>query len=498
MKQIEFSFDDPKTLDLFKKGDLDYISGIIVKDSNGMYELTHPLQYYKQINDLTYEDIIVINGIYDKILFWDNSDDDSEPYYPAYLMKQFIRRRNGEEQLDYFHPSLKPILEITHGIYVFREQLHATAMIIGELSIAEAEYFVREIGKGFFNKSNTIHAKFFENTNKKFLDSTITDRLFEEMKKCLFIRLKYIEPLAKELYSVAWVKANYRKNFERNPREVRRIVRVSLFKENDMSKFWNQQNYLISIFGSENIEKTNNLLSTIQINNKSNNETFLSPLSLYNLYCKSGADERQIWQFFVTLYVFYNATWNKPEKAIEGSLLQQVMIDRVNDEVLNMNFSDDLNIIGEQIKNKINEVTHEVPVQQSTISKVDIEKDFITFGKQMQNKYGEINDEQTELLFERAINDAKKNLPYSAIIEARLAYGLSQFAKGNGNPLYILGFLTEIHIEINKFKKAQSYLNICYELLDSNDPDYANEKAKFDEMQDIINGEMWKDTDFKK
>ena len=198
------------------------------------------------------------------------------------------------------------------------------------------------------------------------------------------------------------------------------------------------------------------------------------------------------------MYVFHNATCNKPEKAKEGILLQQVMQERVNDEVLNMKFSDDLNIIGEQIKNKVDEIAFEHPPLHSIITNVNIEEDFITFFEQMQGKYGEINLEQTRLLFERAIYEAKKNLPYSAIVDARIAYTQSQFAKGGGCPLYILGFLTEIHIEINKFKKAQSYLNICYELLDSNDPDYANDKAKFDEMQDIINGEMWKDTDFKK
>jgi hypothetical protein len=235
------------------------------------------------------------------------------------------------------------------------------------------------------------------------------------------------------------------------------------------------------------------LLSTVQINNKLKQETPLSPLKFYDIYSKSNEADRKVWQFFVKLYIYHHISF-MPEKAKQGILLQQIMQERIHDEALNMNFSDDFYSICVQIKNEINEITHKIPVPQIINQAIDVKENFISFRERMQNKYGEIYNEQTDIMFEYAVNEAKK-FPFSAIKDARVAYALSQFATGGGNPLYILGFLTEVHIEINKFKKAQSYLNICYKLLDSNDTDYADDKAKLDEMQDIINGEMWKDTD---
>lgn len=125
---------------------------------------------------------------------------------------------------------------------------------------------------------------------------------------------------------------------------------------------------------------------------------------------------------------------------------------------------------------------------------IDIKEDFYTFREQVKEKLGNTFAHQAEIFFERAVHEAKKNLEHSAIADGEYALSLAYYAKAEFPILYLIGFLCEIHIFTDKMKKAKYYYNLGLLLLDKNSPDYDSDRASFDRLQDLINGEDWKET----
>mgnify|MGYP000866573203 FL=1 len=124
---------------------------------------------------------------------------------------------------------------------------------------------------------------------------------------------------------------------------------------------------------------------------------------------------------------------------------------------------------------------------------IDIKEDFLTFHYQVKEKLGDSFSEQADLFFERAVFEAHKNLENSAIADAEYALALAQYAKDDFPILYLIGFLCEVHIFTDQISKAKFYYNLGLQLLDKNSADYDNDKASFDRLQDLMNGEDWKE-----
>jgi len=55
------------------------------------------------------------------------------------LAHPYLRRRNGEEEIEYYAPQLKPVLERTLGVPLFQEQMLEMAMVMARFSGDEAE-----------------------------------------------------------------------------------------------------------------------------------------------------------------------------------------------------------------------------------------------------------------------------------------------------------------------------------------------------------------------
>lgn len=124
---------------------------------------------------------------------------------------------------------------------------------------------------------------------------------------------------------------------------------------------------------------------------------------------------------------------------------------------------------------------------------INIKEDFLTFHNQVKEKLGDSFSEQADMFFERAVFEAHKNLEHSAIADAEYALALAQYAKDDFPILYLIGFLCEVHIFTDKISKAKFYYNLGLQLLDKNSDDYDNDKASFDRLQDLMNGEDWKE-----
>jgi error-prone DNA polymerase len=61
------------------------------------------------------------------------------------MVHPYLRRRNGEEQVIYPHPSLKPVLEKTLGVPLFQEQVMRLAMVAGDYTPGESDQLRRDM-----------------------------------------------------------------------------------------------------------------------------------------------------------------------------------------------------------------------------------------------------------------------------------------------------------------------------------------------------------------
>jgi error-prone DNA polymerase len=61
------------------------------------------------------------------------------------MVHPFLRRRNGEEAIEYPHPSLEPVLRRTLGVPLFQEQVMRIAMAVGDYTPGEADQLRRDM-----------------------------------------------------------------------------------------------------------------------------------------------------------------------------------------------------------------------------------------------------------------------------------------------------------------------------------------------------------------
>lgn len=116
--------DDPITFKLLQNGET---TGVFQLESSGMRH------YLKELKPTELEDIIAMIALY-------------RPG-PMELIPHYIKRKFKKEPVIYIHPKLKPILEKTHGIGIYQEQMMKIATDLAGFSLAEADTLRKAIGK---------------------------------------------------------------------------------------------------------------------------------------------------------------------------------------------------------------------------------------------------------------------------------------------------------------------------------------------------------------
>ncbi|HDP37176.1 MAG TPA: DNA polymerase III subunit alpha [Candidatus Atribacteria bacterium] len=61
------------------------------------------------------------------------------------MTEHYLKRKQGEEEIDYLHPKLKPILKDTYGVILYQEQVMQVVSVFAGLSLGEADLFRRAI-----------------------------------------------------------------------------------------------------------------------------------------------------------------------------------------------------------------------------------------------------------------------------------------------------------------------------------------------------------------
>ena len=115
---------DPKVLKLFGAGNT---VGVFQFESDGMRA------WLKKLKPDSIEDLIAMNALF-------------RPG-PMQFIDNFIKRKHGQQKIEYPHSLLEPILKNTYGIIVYQEQVMQVAQTIAGYSLAQADILRKAMGK---------------------------------------------------------------------------------------------------------------------------------------------------------------------------------------------------------------------------------------------------------------------------------------------------------------------------------------------------------------
>jgi DNA polymerase-3 subunit alpha len=186
----QLPLEDPATFKLLCSGDS---LGVFQLESSGMRELLVRLRPDK------FEDLIALLALY------------RPGPLGSGMVDMFVRRKHGEEPVEYRHEALRAILEETYGVIVYQEQVMLVANEIAGFSLNEADSLRKAMGK----KKPEVMAKFketfVEGAAARGFERKFAKELFETMEYFAGYGFNKSHSTAYALltYRTAWLKANY-------------------------------------------------------------------------------------------------------------------------------------------------------------------------------------------------------------------------------------------------------------------------------------------------
>ncbi len=132
------------------------------------------------------------------------------------MVHPYLRRRNGEEPVEYPHPSLEPVLKKTLGIPLFQEQVMQLAMVAADYTPGEADQLRRDMAA--WRRTGRIErhrARLIARMTAKGIERAFAERVFDQIRG--FGEYGFPESHAASFaliaYATAWLKCHYHDAF---------------------------------------------------------------------------------------------------------------------------------------------------------------------------------------------------------------------------------------------------------------------------------------------
>ena len=188
-------FDDPAVFDMVSGGDTVGVFQIESRAQMSMLPRLRPRTFY----DLVVQVAIVRPG----------------PITGG-MVHPYLRRRNGEEPVEYPHPALRPVLEKTLGVPLFQEQVMKLAVVAADYTPGEADQLRRDMAA--WRRAGAIekHAeKLISRMQAKGIAPEFAERVFNQIRG--FGEYGFPESHAASFalvaYLTAWLKHHYHDAF---------------------------------------------------------------------------------------------------------------------------------------------------------------------------------------------------------------------------------------------------------------------------------------------
>jgi DNA polymerase-3 subunit alpha len=185
-------FDDARTYEMLGHGDT---VGVFQLESSGMRDVL------RKMHADCIEDIIAIVALY-------------RPG-PMDNIPRFIACKRQEEQPDYLHPLIEPILKETYGIIVYQEQVMQIAQVLSGYSLGEADVLRWAMGKKIKSEMDLQKQRFISGAVAKGTPEHRADYIFELVAKFAGygFNKSHAAAYAVIAYHTAYLKANHPTEF---------------------------------------------------------------------------------------------------------------------------------------------------------------------------------------------------------------------------------------------------------------------------------------------
>ncbi|MCY4372416.1 MAG: error-prone DNA polymerase [Spirochaetaceae bacterium] len=184
-------FEDPAVYDMISRGDTVGVFQIESRAQMSMLPRLRPRTFY----DLVIEVAIVRPG----------------PITGG-MVHPYLRRRSGEEPVEYPHPALRPVLEKTLGVPLFQEQVMKLAVVAADYTPGEADQLRRDMAAWRRSGSIEKHGqKLISRMEAKGISREFAERVFDQIRG--FGEYGFPESHAASFalvaYLTAWLKRHY-------------------------------------------------------------------------------------------------------------------------------------------------------------------------------------------------------------------------------------------------------------------------------------------------
>jgi DNA polymerase III subunit alpha len=185
---LRIPYDDSSVYKMLGAGDT---VGIFQLESSGMRDVL------RKMHPDCIEDIIAIVALY-------------RPG-PMDNIPRFIACKKGDEEPDYLHPMIEPILKETYGIIVYQEQVMQIAQVMSGYSLGEADLLRRAMGKKIKKEMDQQKQRFVSGAVAKGVDPGRADHIFELVAKFAGygFNKSHAACYAIVAYQTAYLKANF-------------------------------------------------------------------------------------------------------------------------------------------------------------------------------------------------------------------------------------------------------------------------------------------------
>jgi DNA polymerase III subunit alpha len=180
--------DDAATFALLTNGDT---VGVFQVEGQGMRDVL------KKMRPSRFEDLIALVALY-------------RPG-PMDDIPKYLAAKHGEEQPDYLHPSLEPILRETYGVMVYQEQVMQIAQVLSGYTLGSADLLRRAMGKKIKAEMEAQRRNFIDGAKARGVAAAQAELVFEKVEKFAGYGFNkcHSAPYALIAYQTAYLKANH-------------------------------------------------------------------------------------------------------------------------------------------------------------------------------------------------------------------------------------------------------------------------------------------------
>ncbi|MBL4711725.1 MAG: DNA polymerase III subunit alpha, partial [Gammaproteobacteria bacterium] len=131
------------------------------------------------------------------------------------MVDDFINRKHGRAEVDYFHPDLEQVLTPTYGVILYQEQVMQIAQVLANYTLGGADMLRRAMGKKKVEVMAEQRDLFMKGAVARGVDAKLATRIFDLMEKFAGYGFNKSHSAAYALlsYQTAWLKTHYPSEF---------------------------------------------------------------------------------------------------------------------------------------------------------------------------------------------------------------------------------------------------------------------------------------------